>query len=70
MFHRIIFLLLIVSSLNRLIVSSLSFNRCADCFQSFSEHRLQVSWSVTLSMFIQTLATARTTKVRTAWPYS
>ena len=35
MFHRIIFLLLIVSSL------SCNFNRCADCFQSFSEHRLQ-----------------------------
>ena len=35
MFHRIIFLLWIVSSL------SCSFNRCAVCFQSFSEHRLQ-----------------------------
>ena len=35
MFHRIIFLLLIVSSL------SCNFNRCAVCFQSFSEHRLQ-----------------------------
>ena len=35
MFHRIIFLLLIVSSL------SCNFIRCADCFQSFSEHRLQ-----------------------------
>ena len=35
MFHRIIFLLLIVSSL------SCNFNRYADCFQSFSEHRLQ-----------------------------
>ena len=35
MFHRILFLLLIVSSL------SCNFNRCADCFQSFSEHRLQ-----------------------------
>ena len=35
MFHRIIFLLLIVSSL------SCNFNHCADCFQSFSEHRLQ-----------------------------
>ena len=35
MFHRIIFLSLIVSSL------SCNFNRCADCFQSFSEHRLQ-----------------------------
>ena len=35
MFHRIIFLLLIVSSL------SCNFNRCADYFQSFSEHRLQ-----------------------------
>ena len=33
MFHRIIFLLLIVSSL------SCNFNRCADCFQSFSEQR-------------------------------
>ena len=31
MFHRIIFLLLIVSSL------SCNFNRCAVCFQSFSE---------------------------------
>ena len=35
MFHRIIFLLLIVGSL------SCNFNRCAVCFQSFSEHRLQ-----------------------------
>ena len=35
MFHRIIFLLLIVSSL------PCNFNRCADCFQSFSEHRVQ-----------------------------
>ena len=35
MFHRILFLLLIVSSL------SCDFNRCADCFWSFSEHRLQ-----------------------------
>ena len=35
MFHRIIFFLLIVSSL------SCNFNRCAVCFQSFSEHRLQ-----------------------------
>ena len=26
-------------------------------------------WSVTLLMFIQTLATASTTKVRTGWPY-
>ena len=34
-FYRIIFLLLIVSSL------SCNFNRCAVCFQSFSEHRLQ-----------------------------
>ena len=33
MFHRIIFLLLIVSSL------SCKFNRCADCFQSFSKQR-------------------------------
>ena len=33
MFHRIIFLLLIVSTL------SCNFNRCADCFQSFSEQR-------------------------------
>ena len=33
MFHRIISLLLIVSSL------SCNFNRCADCFQSFSEQR-------------------------------
>ena len=33
--HRIIFLLLIVSSL------SCNFNFCADCFQSFGEHRLQ-----------------------------
>ena len=31
MFHRIIFLLLIVSTV------SCNFNRCADCFQSFSE---------------------------------
>ena len=35
LFHRIIFLLLIVSSL------SCNFDCCADCFQSFSEHRLQ-----------------------------
>ena len=35
MFHRIIFLSLIVSSL------SCNFNRCVDCFQQFSEHRLQ-----------------------------
>ena len=38
MFHRIIFLILIVSSL------TCNVNRCADCFQtfqSFSEHRLQ-----------------------------
>ena len=35
MFHRIIFLLLIVSRL------SCDFNRCADYFQPFSEHRLQ-----------------------------
>ena len=35
MFHRIIFLLLLVSSL------SCNFNRCADCFQSFSEQRFQ-----------------------------
>ena len=35
MFHRIIFLLLIVSGL------SCNFNCRADCFQSFSEHRLQ-----------------------------
>ena len=34
-FHRIIFLLLIVSSL------SCNFNRCTVCFQSFSEHRLE-----------------------------
>ena len=33
MFHRILFLLLIISSL------SCNFNRCADCFQSFSEQR-------------------------------
>ena len=33
MFHRIIFLLLIVSTV------SCNFNRCADCFQSFSEQR-------------------------------
>ena len=33
MFHRIIFLLLIVSTL------SCNFNRCADCFQSFSKQR-------------------------------
>ena len=37
MFHRIIFHLVIVSSL------SCNFNRCAVCFQSFSEHRLQES---------------------------
>ena len=35
MFHRIIFLLLIVSSL------SCNFNRCTVCFQSSSKHRLQ-----------------------------
>ena len=35
MFHRIIFHLVIVSSL------SCNFNCCAVCFQSFSEHRLQ-----------------------------
>ena len=35
MFHRIIVLLLIVSSL------FCNFNRCAVCFQSFSEHCLQ-----------------------------
>ena len=34
-FHRIIFLLLIVGSL------SCNFNRRAVCFQLFSEHRLQ-----------------------------
>ena len=33
MFHRIIFLLLIVSTV------SCNFNRCGDCFQSFSEQR-------------------------------
>ena len=33
MFHRIIFLLLIVSTL------SCNFNRCADCFESFSKQR-------------------------------
>ena len=33
MFHRIIFLLLIFSTL------SCNFNRCADCFQSFSKQR-------------------------------
>ena len=33
MFHRIIFLLLIVSTV------SCNFNRCADCFQSFIEQR-------------------------------
>ena len=33
MFHRILFLLLIISSLY------CNFNRCADCFQSFSEER-------------------------------
>ena len=33
MFHRILFLLLIISSL------SCNFNRCPDCFQSFSEQR-------------------------------
>ena len=33
MFHRIIFLLLILSTL------SCNFNRCADCFQSFSKQR-------------------------------
>ena len=61
MFHRIIFLLLIVSSL------SCNFNRCADCFQSFSDSLLY--WSLTVLMFIQTLATASTAKVRTGWPY-
>ena len=35
MFHQIIVLLLIVSSL------FCNFNRCAVCFQSFSEHCLQ-----------------------------
>ena len=35
MFHRIIFLLLILGSL------FCNFNRCTVCFQSFSEHRLQ-----------------------------
>ena len=35
MFHRIIVLLLIVTSL------FCNFNRCAVCFQSFSEHCLQ-----------------------------
>ena len=35
MFRRIIFPLLIAGSL------SCNFNRCAVCFQSFSEHRLQ-----------------------------
>ena len=80
MFHRIIFLLLIVSSL------SCNFNRCADCFQSFSEHRSQeyskcralnhfkikiniinslLWWSVTLLRFFQTFSTTRTTK---EWP--
>ena len=33
MFHRILFLLLIISSL------SCNFYRCADCFQSFSDQR-------------------------------
>ena len=68
-FYRTIFLLSIVSSL------SCNFNRCADCFQSFSEHRSQ-EYSKCRAMlernsvnFMQTLATARTTKVRTGWPY-
>ena len=85
MFHRIVFLLLIVSTV------SCNFYRCADCFQSFSEQRFPeyskcralnrfeikkiniinslLCWSVTVSMFIQTLATASTAKVRTGWPY-
>ena len=87
-----IFLLLIVGSV------SCYINRCAVCFQSFSEHRLQstqnaarikrfkdytsikalnkkkhnsffIMLELNSSMFVQTLATARTTKVRTGWPY-
>ena len=45
MFQRIIFLLLIVSNL------SCNFNHCADCFQSFSEHRLQYSKCRALNHF-------------------
>ena len=71
MFHRIIFLLLIVSTVSR------NFNRCADCFQSFSEQRFReyskcralnrfkiennhnkILYYIVASMFIQTLATA------------
>ena len=87
MFQRIIFLLLTISTV------PCNFNRCADCFQSFSEQRFRkyskccalnrfkiknkrknimnslLCWSVTVSMFIQTLATASTAKVRTGCPY-
>ena len=46
MFHRIIFLLLIVSTL------SCNFNRCADCFQSFSKQRFpEYSKCCTLNRF-------------------
>ena len=45
MFHRIIFPLLIVSTL------SCNFNRCTDCFQSFSEGGVRVCGIAVLGCF-------------------
>ena len=71
MFHRIIFILLFITSL------SCNFSRCADCFQSVSEQRFpeyskcralnrfkiennhnKILYYIVASMFIQTLASA------------
>ena len=51
--------------------SRVSFSRARffSCALYFQAPATQASWSVTLLIFIQTLAIARTTKVRTGWPY-